>query len=182
MSRIQVCHDFKKLSVRNIYHRIQTHETFDTSYEQQAHEDITSGSVQPIGPANPNKTQTPTQVGMTKEDVRVAKATAAQDARERKTMLVFRTTWIGKSTRIGFEVNSSLNNKVVKQFSEESKAQVVDVKQRIEKIIKRLQGNAKGKGETPPDLAECNELYNNAREVMKRFREVVCLATMASSK
>ena len=117
---------------------------------------------------------------MTKEDVRVAKATAAQNARDKKAELKFATAWIAKFTTLGFEVNNALKNKVVKDFKEESKAQVVDVKQRIEKIIKRLQGNAKGKGDTPPDLAECNELYNNARELMKRFREIVCLAPMAS--
>ena len=117
---------------------------------------------------------------MTKEEVRVAKATAAQNARDKKAALKFGTTWLGKFTTIAFELNAALKNKVVKQFSEDSKARVVEAKQNIEKMIKRLQGTSIGKGDTPPDLEQCNVLYNNARELMKRFREIVCLATMAS--
>jgi hypothetical protein len=178
MSRIQVCHDFKKLSVRNIYHRLQKSETFETSYEEHAHEDTTAGSVQKFGPANPNKTQKPTQVGMTKEDVRETKAKAAQQAREDNAARKFGATWIGKFTKLGFEINASLSNKVVKKFSADSKAQMVALKERVEKIKKRLQGGVTGKGEKQPDVAECKELHESAREVIRRFHEIVCLTSI----
>jgi hypothetical protein len=178
MSRIQVCHDFNKLSVRNIYHRIQTQETFDTSFEQQAHEDTTAGSVQAIGPANPNKTQTPTQVGMTKEDVRETKAKAAQEARDNNAARKFATQWIGKFMKLGFTINASLNNKIVKKLGAEAKAQLVAVKNDVDKMQKTLQGGVKGKEENKPDADACKLLHDKARDVIERFHQIICIKSM----
>jgi hypothetical protein len=157
--------------VRNIYHRIETKESFDISFEEHKHKDVTAGSVQPIGPAfAANKM--PSGAKVNSEAIRATKAEAVQQARGTNASRKIATAWLSKFVRLGFTIHASLNNKIVKKLGEDAKHALVTVKTDVAKMQKRLQAAMHGKGEQL-DVIECKALTKKASDVLDRTHQLV---------
>jgi hypothetical protein len=139
--------------------------------EEHKHEEVTTGSVQPMGPA-PAANKMPSGAKVNSEAIRATKAEAAHQARETNAARKIATAWLGKFVKLGFTINASLNNKIIKKLSEEAKKGLVDVKAEVQTMQKRLQAAMHGKGEQL-DVHECKSLTKKASEMLDLTHQLV---------